>query len=65
METDMRDDLFTHLEKLSFSFFDRTNTGQMMSRIISDLADVTELAHHGPENLFIATVKIVGAFLVL
>lgn len=65
METDMRDDLFTHLEKLSFSFFDRTNTGQMMSRVISDLADVTELAHHGPENIFIATVKIVGAFLVL
>ncbi|HHV42745.1 MAG TPA: ABC transporter ATP-binding protein [Clostridiaceae bacterium] len=65
METDMRDDLFTHMEKLSFSFFDRTNTGQMMSRIISDLADVTELAHHGPENVFIASVKMLGAFLVL
>ncbi|HHU06917.1 MAG TPA: ABC transporter ATP-binding protein [Clostridiaceae bacterium] len=65
METDMRDDLFTHMEKLSFSFFDKTNTGQMMSRLISDLADVTELAHHGPENIFIAAVKMVGAFIVL
>ncbi len=65
MEKDMRDDLFTHLEKLSFSFFDNTNTGQMMSRLITDLFDVTELAHHGPENIFIATVKMAGAFIVL
>ncbi len=65
IERDMRQDLFTHMEKLSFSFFDDTNTGQMVSRIITDLQDITELAHHGPENLLISLVKIIGAFVIL
>ncbi|NLV99067.1 MAG: ABC transporter ATP-binding protein [Clostridiaceae bacterium] len=65
IERDMRHDLFTHMEKLSFSFFDDTSTGQMVSRIITDLQDITELAHHGPENLLISLIKIVGAFVIL
>lgn len=65
METDMRARLFSHIEKLSFSYFDRANTGSLMSRIIADLFDITELAHHGPEDLFISFVKIIGAFVIL
>ena len=65
MESDMRSDLFRHLEKLSFSYFDRENTGRLMARLTTDLFDVTELAHHGPENVFISLIKIVGAFIVL
>jgi len=65
IETDMRHDLFEHMEKLSFSFFDKTSTGKMVSRLISDLGDITELAHHGPENLFISAFKIVGSFIIL
>ncbi len=65
IERDMRQDLFTHMEKLSFSFFDDTSTGQMVSRIITDLQDITELAHHGPENLLISAIKIAGAFIIL
>ncbi|NMB29041.1 MAG: ABC transporter ATP-binding protein, partial [Clostridiaceae bacterium] len=65
IETDMRRDLFEHMEKLSFSFFDKTSTGKMVSRLISDLSDITELAHHGPENLFISAFKIVGSFIIL
>ena len=65
IERDMRQDLFTHMEKLSFSFFDDTSTGQMVSRIITDLQDITELAHHGPENLLISLIKIIGAFVIL
>ncbi len=65
MERDMRGQLFTHYEKLSFSYYDRHNTGQMMSKLVSDLFDITEMAHHGPENLFISLVKIVGAFFFL
>ena len=65
MERDMRRELFEHYEKLSFSYYDKNNTGQMMSRLISDLFDISEFAHHGPENLFISVVKIVGSFFFL
>ena len=65
MESDMRQDLFTHYQKLGFSYFDRNNTGEMMSKLISDLFDITELAHHGPETLLISFLKIIGAFVIL
>lgn len=65
IETDMRHDFFAHLQKLSFSYFDVTKTGTLMSRITSDLFDVTEFAHHCPEEFFIAGVKIIGAFVIL
>jgi len=65
MEADMRRDLFTHLQKLSFSFYDDANTGTLMSRITNDLFDISELAHHGPEDLFISTIKIVGAVAIM
>ncbi|MDL2258628.1 ABC transporter ATP-binding protein/permease [Eubacteriales bacterium OttesenSCG-928-K08] len=65
METDMRNVLFTHLQKLSFKFYDKTRTGHLMSRVISDLFEITELAHHGPEDLFISLVTFVGAFVLM
>ena len=65
MEFDMRRDIFSHLQKLSFNFFDNTKTGQIMSRIVNDLFDISELAHHGPEEVFISVIKIVGAFIIL
>lgn len=65
MEADMRHDLFTQYQRMSFSYYDRNNTGTMMSRITSDLFDISELAHHGPENLFICILKIVGSFVLL
>lgn len=65
METDMRRDLFAHLQKLPYSYYDNTKIGQLMSRITSDLFDVTEFAHHCPEELFMSTLKILGAFIVL
>ncbi len=65
METDMRRDLFGHLQKLSFSYFDNTKIGTLMSRITSDLFDITEFAHHCPEEFFIAGVKIIGSFVIL
>lgn len=65
MESNMRDDLFTHLQRLSFSFYDKNNTGELMSRIISDLFDISELAHHGPENLFMSAIKLIGSFTLL
>lgn len=65
MEFDMRKDIFSHLQKLSFNFFDNTKTGQIMSRIVNDLFDISELAHHGPEEVFISIIKIVGAFIIL
>ena len=52
MERDMRQQLFEHYEKLSFSYYDQNNSGQMMSKLVSDLFDISEFAHHGPENLF-------------
>jgi ATP-binding cassette, subfamily B, bacterial len=65
METDMRMDMFNHLQKLSFSYYDNTNTGKLMSRIVTDLFDISELAHHGPEDLFISMIKITGSFIIL
>lgn len=65
MESDMRRDLFSHLQKLSFSYYDKNNTGDMMSRIVSDLFDISELAHHGPENVFMSVLKLSGSFLIL
>ncbi len=65
MERDMRQQLFEHYETLSFSYYDRNNTGQMMSKLVSDLFDISELAHHGPENLFISIVKLIGSFIFL
>ncbi|EGO62566.1 ABC transporter ATP-binding protein [Acetonema longum] len=65
MESDMRQDLFEHYQRLSFSYYDRNNTGEMMSKLVSDLFDISELAHHGPENVFICTLKIIGSFALL
>lgn len=65
MERDMRQQLFDHYEKLSFSYYDRNNSGQMMSKLVSDLFDIAEFAHHGPENLFISLIKIIGSFVCL
>ena len=65
MEADMRRDLFEQYQRLSFGYYDRHNTGVMMSKITTDLFDISELAHHGPENLFICTLKIVGSFVLL
>ena len=65
MEADMRSDIFNHLQRLSFSYYDNTNTGKLMSRIVTDLFDISELAHHGPEDLFISLLKIIGSFMIL
>ncbi len=65
LETDMRRDLFDHLQKLPFKYFDNTKIGQIMSRVTTDLFDVTEFSHHCPEEFFIAGIKIVGAFIIL
>lgn len=65
MERDMRQQLFDHYEKLSFSYYDQNNSGQMMSKLVSDLFDISEMAHHGPENLFISMIKIIGSFVFL
>ena len=65
MERDMRQKLFDHYERLSFSYYDQNNSGQMMSKLVSDLFDISEFAHHGPENLFISVIKIVGSFTFL
>ncbi len=62
VEADMRRDLFTHLESLSFRFYDRNRTGALMSRMTNDLFEITELAHHGPEDLFISLITLLGAF---
>ena len=61
IEANMREDLFRHVQELSFDFFDRSRTGTLMSRLTSDLFEITELAHHGPENILICTLTIVGA----
>ena len=65
MEYNMRAEIFDHYQKLSFSFFDDQKVGQLMSRITSDLFEITELLHHGPENLAISFIKIIGAFIIL
>lgn len=65
IEYDMRRDLFTHIQKLEFSFFDNIKTGQLMNRLTADLNEVTELAHHGPEDLFVSMIMLVGSFFLL
>ena len=65
MEADMRKQLFQQYQKLSFSYYDTHNTGEMISRLVNDLFDITELAHHGPETLLMSVVKIIGAFVLL
>lgn len=65
IETDMRRDMFSHLQRLSFSFYDNTKVGSIMSRITSDLFDVTEFAHHCPEEFLIAGIKIIASFIIL
>ena len=65
IEADIRSALFSHMQDLSFSFYDKNRTGPLMSRVTTDLFEITELAHHGPEDLFISTVTLAGAFLVM
>ena len=65
IEADMRTTIFAHMQKLGFSFYDKNRTGLLMSRVTTDLFDITELAHHGPEDLFISIVTLTGSFLVL
>ena len=65
IEYDMRAEIFDHYQKMSFSFYDEQKVGQLMSRVTSDLFDITELLHHGPENIAISFIKIIGAFLIL
>ncbi len=65
IEADMRRDLFTHMQKLSFRFYDTHRTGKLISHVTNDLFEVTELAHHGPEDLFISLVTIIGSFIVM
>ncbi len=66
MESDMRNDLFfQHVQKLSFQYHDNARTGQLMSRITTDLFDISELAHHGPEDTVISLVRIIGSFFIL
>ena len=65
IETDMREELFDHVQKQSFKFFDNTKTGRIMSRITNDLFEIGELAHHGPEDLFIAIMTFIGAFWIM
>ena len=65
IEADMRRDIFTHIQTLPFSFYDRIRTGKLLSRITNDLFDVTELAHHGPEDVLISTLTILGAFIAM
>ncbi|MDR2181813.1 MAG: ABC transporter ATP-binding protein, partial [Treponema sp.] len=65
IEADMRRDLFNHLQQLPFSFYDNNRTGQIMSRVTTDLFEVTELAHHGPEDLFISVLTLAGSFVLV
>ncbi len=65
IEHDMRNEIFAHYQKLSFAFYDNQKVGHLLSRITSDLFDITELLHHGPEDVVISVIKLVGAFLIL
>jgi len=65
IQADMRHELFSHLQELPFNFFDSTKTGVIMSRMVNDLSEVSELAHHGPEDIFISTIMLIGSFLIL
>ena len=65
IEYNMRAEIFAHYQKLSFSFYDDQKVGQLMSRITTDLFDISELMHHGPENIILSVIKIVGAFIIM
>ena len=65
MEYDMRKDIFSHLQTLSLSYFDKVRTGQLMSKIINDLREISELAHHGPEDIFLSFIMLIGSFIIL
>ena len=65
IEADIRRDLFAHMQTLSFSFYDKNRTGHLMSRVTGDLFEIAELAHHGPEDMFISAVTLLGAFVVM
>jgi ATP-binding cassette subfamily B protein len=65
MESDLRSELFAHYQKLTFTFYDENKTGQLMSRLTNDLFSLTELYHHGPEDIIISIVKIIGSFVIL
>ncbi|MPW24682.1 ATP-binding cassette domain-containing protein [Alkalibaculum sp. M08DMB] len=65
IESDMRSDLFNHIQKLSFNYFDNTKTGHIMSRLVNDLFDIAEFAHHGPEDIFITSITLVGTFIIM
>ncbi|MBS4539107.1 ABC transporter ATP-binding protein [Clostridium sp. D2Q-11] len=65
MEYDMRGDLFSHLQTLPFSYFDKNRTGHIMSRMVNDLREISELAHHGPEDLFLSIVMLIGSFILM
>src|SRR5690625_1218735 len=65
IETDMREELFRHVQKQSYRFFDNTKTGHLMTRITTDLFEIGELAHHGPEDIFIAIMTFIGAFWIM
>ncbi len=65
MEADIRRDIFSHIQELSFSFYDKVRTGKLMSRVTTDLFDITELAHHGPEDVLISGTTVIGAFIVM
>ena len=65
IEHDMRNDVFSHYQKLSFHFYDNQKVGQLLSRITTDLFDISELLHHGPEDVMISAIKLAGSFLIL
>ena len=65
IEHDMRNEIFGHYQKLSFAFFDNQKVGHLLSRITSDLFDISELLHHGPENIVISFIKLIGAMIIL
>jgi ATP-binding cassette subfamily B protein len=65
VEADIRSDLFKHMQDLSYGYFDKNRTGQLMSRLTADLFDITELAHHGPEDVFISALTIIGSLGIL
>ncbi|MBE5785338.1 MAG: ABC transporter ATP-binding protein [Clostridiales bacterium] len=65
IQADMRRDMFRHMQKLPFSFFDANKTGTLLSRMVNDLQDVSELAHHGPEDLFLSMIMLIGSFIIL
>ena len=65
IEYDMRKEMFNHIQRLSFSYFDNNKTGQIMSRLVNDLNEISELAHHGPEDLFITIITLIGSFIIM